>query len=94
MGVTNIFSLETPLKRPKNSNFLNIHLIKNENTYLDEKMSDQDAGDKIFEFRPILLLFWSQKYDLKYSIWVLKRCVLAREIQWHEKNNLNVNRVL
>ena len=35
--------------------------------YPDAKMSDQDDGGKIFEFRPILPLFWSKSYDPKYS---------------------------
>ena len=30
-------------------------------------MSDLDDGEKNFEYRPILPLFWSKKYDLKFS---------------------------
>ena len=44
-----------------NSNFLNIHQIKNENMKPDAKMSGQDDVYKIFEFRPFSVTFLSKK---------------------------------
>ena len=31
------------------------------------KINDQDLGDKVFEFRPMLPLFGQKIYDPKYS---------------------------
>ena len=48
----------------QNSNFVSIHQIKNVNLNPDAKMSVQDDGYKMFEFRPIFPVFGQNNYDL------------------------------
>ena len=56
-GGSQIIFHQRPPKKTENANFLNIHLIKNENINPYAKMSDYRDDEKIFEFRPILPLF-------------------------------------
>ena len=59
------------------------------------KMSDQDYSGEIFEFRPILPLFYDPKnYDPKYShMCTYKKRLDETNSMVHEKINLKVNRV-
>ena len=82
-GVTNNFSLETPQNRPKNTNFLNIHQIKNweyktlcKNKWLRRWWQNfwVSTNFATFLIKKIMIL--------NIGIWVLKRSVLTRQIQW------------
>ena len=82
-GVTYNFSLETPQNRPKNTNFLNIHQIKNweyktlcKNKWLRRWWQNfwVSTNFATFLIKKIMIL--------NIGIWVLKRSVLTRQIQW------------
>ena len=52
----------------------------------DVKTSDQDVDEKIFEFRPILPLFFGQKIKIQnIFMWVLKRSALTKQTQWYTR---------
>ena len=46
----------------------------------DEKMSDKDVGDKVFEFRPIFPVFGQKSYDPKQSYMGTQMKRLDKEI--------------
>ena len=82
-GVTNNFPSETPWNRPKNTNFLNIHQINNwdyeplcKNKWLRRWWQNFWVSTSFATFLIEKIMI------LNMAIWVIKRSVLARQIQW------------